>query len=69
MSDKQARYQVTGPIAFNRYGFDEQISSRICVYNEAISGERTIGQIELTLIKVNPERLGDTDWYGMACGY
>jgi len=61
MADKQARYQVTGPNAFNRYGFDEQIPSRIYVYNDAISGERTIGQIELTLIKVNQGRLGDTE--------
>jgi predicted transcriptional regulator of viral defense system len=61
MADKQARYQVTGPNAFNRYGFDEQIPSRIYVYNDAISGERTIGQIELTLIKVNQERLGDIE--------
>jgi predicted transcriptional regulator of viral defense system len=61
MADKQARYQVTGPNAFNRYGFDEQIPSRIYVYNDAISGERTIGHVELTLIKVNQERLGDTE--------
>jgi predicted transcriptional regulator of viral defense system len=61
MSDKQARYQVTGPNAFNRYGFDEQIPSRLYVYNDAISGERTIGQVNLTLIKVNRNRLGDTD--------
>jgi len=61
MADKQARYQVTGPNAFSRYGFDEQIPSRIYVYNDAISGERTVGQVELTLIKVNQNRLGDTE--------
>ncbi len=61
MADKQARYQVTGPNAFNRYGFDEQIPARLYVYNDAISGDRTIGQVELTLIKVNHERLGDTE--------
>ena len=61
MADKQARYQITGPNAFNRYGFDEQIPSRIYVYNSGISGERTIGPVELTLIKVNQERLGDTE--------
>ena len=61
MADKQASYQVTGPNAFNRYGFDEQIPSRIYVYNDAISGDRTVGQVELTLIKVNKNRLGDTE--------
>ncbi len=61
MDDRQARYQVTGPSAFNRYGFDQQIPSRIYVYNDAISGDRTIGQVELTLIKVNSDRLGNTE--------
>jgi len=68
MADKQARYQVTGPNAFNRYGFDAQIPSRIYVYNDAISGERTIGQIELTLIKVNQGRLGDTEQFETPSG-
>jgi predicted transcriptional regulator of viral defense system len=61
MTDKQASYQVTGPNAFNRYGFDEQIPSRLYVYNDSISGERTVGQVKLTLIKVASERLGDTE--------
>ncbi len=68
MADKQAHYQITGPNAFNRYGFDEQIPSRIYVYNDAISGERTIGQVGLTLIKVNKERLGDTEQITMPSG-
>ena len=61
MADKQACYQITGLGAFNRYGFDEQIPSRLSIYNEAISGERSIGRIALTLIKVAPDRLGDTE--------
>ncbi len=61
MADKQARYQIAGPNAFNRYGYDEQIPSRICIYNDAISGERSVGPIELTLIKVGQDRLGDTE--------
>lgn len=68
MADKQARYQVTGPNAFNRYGFDEQIPSRIYVYNDALSGERTVGQVKLTLIKVNQNRLGDTEKVEMPSG-
>ncbi|MBN1942130.1 MAG: hypothetical protein JW849_02445 [Phycisphaerae bacterium] len=68
MADKQANYQVTGPNAFNRYGYDEQIPSRIYVYNDAISGDRSIGRIELSLIKVNPERLGETEQFEMSAG-
>lgn len=61
MSDRQARYQITGPSAFNRYGYDEQVPSRITLYNEAISGQRRIGSVALTLIKVCSDRLGDTE--------
>jgi predicted transcriptional regulator of viral defense system len=61
MEDRAGRYQICGPNAFNRYGFDEQVPTRIYAYNNRISGERTIGAIELTLIKVADERLGDTE--------
>jgi len=61
MADKQARYQITGPSAFNRYGYDEQIPARITIYNNALSGERAIGQVHLTLVKVGDDRLGDTE--------
>ncbi len=61
MEDLQGRYQVCGPNAFNRYGFDEQIPNRIYAYNNRLSGERSIGAINLTLIKVSDQRLGDTE--------
>ncbi|MCE5262954.1 MAG: hypothetical protein LLG97_05400 [Deltaproteobacteria bacterium] len=61
MEDRQGRYQICGPNAFNRYGFDEQIPTRVYVYNNRISGERSIGAVALTLIKVADERLGDTE--------
>ena len=61
MADRQARYQITGPVAFNRYGYDEQIPSRVALYNDALDGERRIGRVNLTLIKVSPDRLGGTE--------
>lgn len=61
MGDRQGRYQICGPNAFNRYGFDDQIPNRVYAYNNRISGDRTIGAIELTLIKVADGRLGDTE--------
>jgi predicted transcriptional regulator of viral defense system len=61
MRDRDARYQVCGPNAFNRYGFDEQVPTRLYVYNNRISGRRTVGSVALTLIKVRDERLGDTE--------
>jgi len=61
LTEKNGRYQICGPSAFNRYGFDEQIPSRIFVYNNRLSGEDNIGAIALTLIKVSDERLGDVE--------
>jgi predicted transcriptional regulator of viral defense system len=61
MNDRRGSYQICGPNAFNRYGFDDQIPNRVYAYNNRISGERTIGAVALTLIKVADERLGDTE--------
>jgi len=61
MDDRQGRYQVCGPNAFNRYGFDEQVPTRLFVYNNRLSGERTIGAVALTMIKVGDARLGKTE--------
>lgn len=58
MKDRGGTYQVCGPNAFNRYGFIDQVPTRVYAYNDQISGERTIGSIELSLIKVDQSRLG-----------
>jgi predicted transcriptional regulator of viral defense system len=60
INDRGGRYQVCGPNAFNRYGYDDQVPTRVYAYNDRISGERTIGAVSLKLIKVSSERLGDT---------
>ena len=61
MADQAGRYQICGPNAFNRYGFDGQIATRTYAYNNRISGDRTVGSAEFTLIKVADERLGGTE--------
>jgi predicted transcriptional regulator of viral defense system len=61
MADAKGRYQICGANTFNRYGFDDQIPNRVYAYNNRISGERKIGAVELVLIKVADERLGDTE--------
>ena len=61
MADAGARYQVCGPSAFNRHGFDEQIPNRLYAYNTRLSGTRKIGALQLTLIKVSQSRLGETE--------
>lgn len=61
MEDQEGRYQICGPNAFSRYGFDEQVPTRVYAYNNRLSGDRRIGQVALTLIKVADNRLGSTE--------
>ena len=61
MQDRAGQYQICGPNAFHRYGWDEQVPNRVYAYNTRISGDRRIGQVELTLIRVAENRLGDTE--------
>lgn len=61
MADRGGRYQICGPNAFNRYGLSNQVPNRVYAYNDTLSGKRTVGAIDLTLIKVAGARLGDTE--------
>lgn len=61
LTDRGGRYQICGPSAFHQHGLDGQVPNRVFVYNDRISGRRTIGTVALSLIKVAPERLGDTE--------
>ena len=58
---QKGRYQICGPNAFNRYGLDEQVPTRVYAYNNREWGDRRIGSVALTLIKVADDRLGDID--------
>lgn len=61
IEDRRGTYQICGPNAFYRYGWDRQVPNRVFAYNNCISGERQIGPVALTLVKVSGERLGGTD--------
>jgi predicted transcriptional regulator of viral defense system len=61
MENRRGSYQICGPNAFSRYGFDDQIPTRVYAYNDRISGERKVGTVALTLIKVAGGRLGATE--------
>jgi predicted transcriptional regulator of viral defense system len=63
MAERNGVYQICGPNAFNRYGFDEQVPTRVYAYNNRISGQRTIGAVTLSLIMVGDERIGDTETF------
>ena len=61
MEDQGGRYQICGPNAFSRYGLDEQMPTRVYAYNNRLSGERTVGTVALTMIKVADDRLGSSE--------
>ena len=61
MAARGGRYQICGVNAFNRYGFDEQMPNRVYAYNNRLSGDRRIGSVQFTLIKVADTRLGVTE--------
>ena len=58
MKETDGKYQICGPTAFNFYGFDEQITNVTYVYNNRISGSRSIGNLTFQFIKISDERLG-----------
>src|SRR4051794_29633116 len=61
ISDRGGRYQISGPNTFYRYGWTDQVPNRLYAYNNKISGDRQIGAVVLSLIKVADERLGGTE--------
>jgi predicted transcriptional regulator of viral defense system len=61
IDDRNGAYQISGPNTFQRYGWTEQIPNRVYAYNNRISGDRQIGPVALTLIKVSDNRLGGTE--------
>lgn len=54
-------YQISGPAAFNFHGWTEQVPQVIHVYNDRISGSRTIGARKFEFVRLASERLGDTE--------
>ena len=61
IEDRKGAYQISGPNTFQRYGWTEQIPNRVYAYNNRISGDRQVGPVSLTLIKVSDTRLGGTE--------
>jgi predicted transcriptional regulator of viral defense system len=61
IADRDGAYQICGPNAFCRYGWIGQVPNRTYVYNNRISGQRKIGSVAFSLIKVADERLGGTE--------
>jgi len=60
MSEFNGSYQLCGPTAFNYYGLYDQVPNQVYVYNNCISGRRTIADIGFVFIKVAEDRLGAT---------
>lgn len=60
MEEGNGKYQICGPTAFNFFGLDDQIPNVTYVYNNRISGSRTIGNLAFQFIRVGDKRLGAT---------
>jgi predicted transcriptional regulator of viral defense system len=58
MEVEKGRYQICGPTAFNFYRLDDQVPSVTYLYNNRISGKRSVGSLAFQFIKVADERLG-----------
>ncbi|HKI36428.1 MAG TPA: DUF6088 family protein [Gemmataceae bacterium] len=61
IADRDGAYQISGANTFQRYGWTEQVPNRVYAYNNRISGDRQVGPVSLTLIKVSDDRLGGTE--------
>ena len=61
IDDQNGTFQISGLNAFRRYGWDDQIPNRTFVYNDRISGTRTIGSNIFDLAKVSKKRLGSVE--------
>jgi predicted transcriptional regulator of viral defense system len=53
--------KLSGPNGFYRYGWTDQVPNRLYAYNNRISGDRQVGAVALTLIKVADDRLGGVE--------
>lgn len=61
MAELKGAYQLTGPSAFHRYGWDTQVPQRLHVYNNRLSGERTVGAVAVSFMRVADGRLGGSE--------
>lgn len=68
MEIEKAAYQISGPSAFHRYGFDEQIPNILYVYNDRISEGKTIGGYRFVFIRTVKVRLKGSDLLRDASG-
>ena len=60
-ASNDGQYQLCGWETFRAYGLTDQVSNRLYVYNNRISGDRTIGGHAFTFIKVADDRLGGVE--------
>lgn len=60
MNEMKAKYQVSGPVVFNSYGYSTQLASEFVIYNNRVSKKVDIKQYKFIFVKVNEARLGAT---------
>lgn len=60
MGELEAKYQVSGPVVFNSYGYSTQLASQFVIYNNRVSKKVDIRQYKFVFVKVDEARLGAT---------
>jgi predicted transcriptional regulator of viral defense system len=60
-ASRGGRFQLCGWETFRAHGLTDQVSNRLYVYDNRISGDRIIGGHAFTFIKVADSRLGGVD--------
>ena len=60
MNEFGAKFQVSGPVVFNSYGFSTQLAAEFFVYNDKVSKKVNLLQHRFFFVKVTADRLGDT---------
>lgn len=66
MDLNKTTYQISGPDAFNKYGYSDQVPFESVVYNTKFSRNIKIGQLRYQLIKVSQKRIGSIRWIKIA---
>ncbi len=54
----KAKWQITGWDAFARYGFSTQISQKVFLYNDKLSGEFLVAGSKFVFIKIPVKKIG-----------
>lgn len=69
MAVTNAQYYISGFYAFHYHGLTEQIPNLITVYNDKLSAKKKLGKLNVQLIKIKKDGIGDLKTIHVARGH